>query len=440
MSGADISAIKDQLKQAYTTKLFFTDLNGRSKNLAINPQDIDTIIAQGVGIDGSSIAGIATVDNSDRILKPVPESFRLVDFGDRKIGFFVGQIFNQDGSRSSVDPRYALERAVEKGFNEYQMKFMLGPEHEFFLLNGDEIHSDIHTDKLGYFGSSPGDIGEVVRQEIVNVLEKCGVKYEKTHHEVTSSQHEINLEPGDPLTVADRTILFDFVTKEVAAHYGLHATFMSKPFTGFNRNAFHIHLSFTDLEGKSLCYDEACDHHLSPLLMNFVGGVIGHAREASIVFAATFNSYKAYVLDKEAPIVRGWGVRNRSSMIRIPHAASPKATRMELRCPDATGNVYLQFAVLIFAGLDGIKNKADAGPADVGSAYKKPSSERPRVLDRRFIPRDFFPALMEAENSTFMPEVLGADLFDNYMRIKMTEWEDHRTTITDMEHRKYLNI
>ncbi|MFO7577725.1 MAG: glutamine synthetase family protein [Pelovirga sp.] len=440
MSGADLASVQEQLKQAYTTKVFFTDLNGRPKNLSINPLDIATILEQGVGIDGSSIAGIATVDNSDRILKPVLESFRLVDFGDRKVGFFVGQIFNQDGTRSEVDPRYALERAVDKAREDYQISFLLGPEHEFFLLNGDEIHSDIHTDKLGYFGSAAGDIGDVVRQEIVNVLEKCGIKYEKTHHEVTSSQHEINLEPGDPLTVADRTTLFEFVTKEVAAQYDLHATFMSKPFTGFNRNAFHIHLSFSDLEGNNLCYDENTDDHLSPMLMNFIGGVLGHAREASIIFAATFNSYKAYVLDKEAPIVRGWGVRNRSSMVRIPHAAKPQAMRMELRCPDATGNVYLQFAVLIFAGLDGIRTKADAGPADVGSAYKQPTSERPRVLDRRFLPRDFFPALMEAENSAFMPDVLGEQLFDNYMRIKMTEWEDHRTTITDLEHRKYLHI
>ncbi len=440
MSAADISVIKEQLKEAYTTKIFFTDLNGRSKNLSINPLDIDAILEQGVGIDGSSIAGIATVENSDRILKPVAESFRLVDFGDRKVGFFVGQIFNQDGSRSEVDPRYALERAVAKAGEEHQMRFTLGPEHEFFLLNGDEIHSDIHTDKLGYFGSSPADIGDVVRQEIVNVLEKCGIKYEKTHHEVTSSQHEINLEPGDPLTIADRTILFDFVTKEVAAHYDLHATFMSKPFTGFNRNAFHIHVSFCDLEGNNLCYDEDTDNHLSPMLMNFIGGIIGRAREVSIIFAATFNSYKAYVLDKEAPIVRGWGVRNRSSMIRIPHATKPAATRMELRCPDATGNVYLQFAVLIFAGLDGVRNKVDAGAPDLGSNYRKPGAERPRVLDRRFLPRDFFPALMEAENSTFLPEVLGEQLFDNYMRIKMSEWESHRTTITDLEHRKYLNI
>lgn len=438
MSGTELPRIKEQLKEAYMTRLFFTDLNGRLKNLSINPNDIESILNNGVGIDGSSIAGIATVDNSDRILKPVIESFRLIDFGAQKVGFFVGQIFNQDGSRSKVDPRYSLERAVEKASTDQQIKFMMGPEHEFFLLNGDEINGDIHTDKLDYFGTGPNDIGDVVRQEIVNVLAKCGIKYEKTHHEVTSSQHEINLEPGDPLTIADRCILFEFVTKEVAAHYNLHATFMSKPFTGYNRNAFHIHLSFTDMVGKNLCYDENAEHHLSPMLMNFIGGVTKHAREASIVLASTVNSYKAYVLGKEAPIVRGWGLRNRSSMVRIPHALSPAATRMELRCPDATGNVYMQFATLIFMGLDGIANKEDAGQPDMGSTYKR--ELQPKVLDQRFLPRDFFPALMEAEKSEFMAESLGTELFANYMKIKIAEWEDYRTTVTDFEHQRYLSI
>ncbi|MCF6238454.1 MAG: glutamine synthetase family protein, partial [Candidatus Marinimicrobia bacterium] len=381
MNSKELPRIKEQLKEAYTTKLFFTDLNGRLKNLAVNPDDIEAILEKGVGIDGSSIAGIATVDNSDRILKPVLESFRLVDFGDRKIGFFVGQIFNQDGSRCEVDPRYPLEKAVEKAASDHQIKFVMGPEHEFFLLNGDEFDSNIHTDKLDYFGSSPTDVGDVVRQEIVNVLENCGVKYEKTHHEVTESQHEINLEPGDPLTIADRTILFEFVTKEVAAQFDLHATFMAKPFTGCNRNAFHIHISFTDMNGQNLCYDENAENNLSASLMNFIGGITKHAREASIVMASTFNSYKAYVLDKEAPVVRGWGMRNRSSMVRIPHALKPEATLMELRCPDATGNVYLQFATLIFMGLKGLANKEDAGPPDMGSTYKK--NLQSKVLDPR---------------------------------------------------------
>jgi glutamine synthetase len=440
MNTSDINAIQEKLKQAYTTKIFFTDLNGRLKNLSVNPQNIDSILEHGTGFDGSSIAGISSVENSDRILKPVTESFRLIDFGERKVGFFVGQMFNQDGSRSEVDPRYALERAVAKAREEHEMLLTFGPEHEFFLLKGDEFHADIHSDKAGYFDTSPSDIGDVVRQEIVNVLEKCGIKYEKTHHEVTSSQHEITLEPGDPLSVADRTILFNYVTKEVAAQYNLHASFMPKPFSGSNRNAFHIHVSFSDLAGNSLCYAEDTQNNVTPMMLNFIGGLIERAREVSLVFASTFNSYKAYVIDKEAPLVRGWGVLNRSSMIRIPHAHKPEATRMELRCPDTAGNVYLQFAVLIFSGLDGIKNRTDAGAADPGSNYHKSDSERPRVLDPQFLPRDFTQALMEAENSTFLPEILGGELFDNFMRLKMAEWEYHRTTITDIEHHRYLSI
>jgi glutamine synthetase len=125
-------------------------------------------------------------------------------------------------------------------------------------------------------------------------------------------------------------------------------------------------------------------------------------------------------------------------MVRIPHAARREDTRLELRCPDATGNVYLQFAIVIFMGLAGIAGKEDPGQPDIGSTYKR--EVQPRVFDERYLPRDIFPALMEAEDSAFMEESLGAQLFSNYMRIKTLEWESFRTTITDLEHRKYLPI
>jgi len=432
------SDVDRYLKKADITKIFFKDLNGRTRSLSVNPSDIDGIIEKGVGIDGSSIAGIATVDNSDRILKPVPASFKIVPFMDKTVGFFVGKLYDHDGSRSAVDPRAVLENIINVAENNYGMKFVFGPEHEFFLLKKDEFSPDIHTDKLDYFGSGPSDTGEVVRHEIVKILEKCGITFEKTHHEVTSSQHEINLEPGDPLSIADRTVLFEYVTKEVAAECGMYATFMSKPFTGFNRNAFHIHASFTDENGNNLCYDKNGEFGLSEKMRNFLGGIIKYARESSIIFASTLNSYKAYVMNREAPIVRGWGVRNRSSMVRIPYSADPKATRFELRCADATGNVYLKFATLIAMGLRGIDEKLDPGKPDMGNTYQK--NYIPKVLDKRFLPRDFYEALMESEKSKFLKEVLGEDLFNNYLRLKMADWEDHRTTITNIEHKKYLSI
>lgn len=189
MNANDYDGIKYQLEDAFSTRIFFKDLHGRMKTVNINPDDIGDIIENGVGIDGSSIPGLATVDNSDRVLKPVPESFRLVDFGDVKIGFFAGSVYEQDGSRSGLDPRYILEKAVDTASEEFGFRFITGPEHEFFLLQDDEFGEDIHSDALGYFSSAPTDAGDAVRQDIVNILAECGIKYEKTHHEVTSSQH-----------------------------------------------------------------------------------------------------------------------------------------------------------------------------------------------------------------------------------------------------------
>jgi len=143
-------------------------------------------------------------------------------------------------------------------------------------------------------------------------------------------------------------------------------------------------------------------------------------------------------MDREAPIIRGWGLKNRSSMVRIPHAGSPAATRLELRCADATGNVYLQLATLIAMGLRGLEEDLDCGRPDSGSTYRGRSLRR--MHDRRFIPRDIFEALLEAEKSAFLKSVLGPSLFRNYLDLKIADWEEHRTHVTAREHQKYLAI
>jgi glutamine synthetase len=173
-------------------------------------------------------------------------------------------------------------------------------------------------------------------------------------------------------------------------------------------------------------------------MRHFIGGILKYARESTIVLASTLNSYKAYIMDREAPIIRGWGLKNRSSMVRIPHALNPNATRLELRCADATGNVYLQLATLIAMGLKGLEQKLDCGNPDIGSTYKKANGKR--MYDKRYIPRDIFEALMEAEKSQFLKNLLGDALFNNYMDLKIADWEEHRTHVTPREHRKYLSI
>jgi glutamine synthetase len=435
---ASLKQIKQNLKNVDSTKIFFTDLNGRNRGLPINPANIDPIMKKGIGFDGSSIAGITTVDDSDRILVPVQDSFRLVEFTEEKVGFFIGKIQNAQGERSKSDPRAVLENVLNKADSEYGYRFLLGPEHEFFLLKGDEFNEDLHSDRAGYFHSDPHDKGEIVRKKIIEVLAKCGINFEKAHHEVTASQHEINLECLDPLAAADRTVLFNYVTQKVAAENGLHATFMPKPFNGQNRNAFHIHLSMMDKKGKNLFYQAKAKYHLSKTARQFMGGIVKYARETSIIMASTFNSYKAYVVEREAPVVRGWGLKNRSSMVRVPYASSTESTRIELRSPDPAGNPYLQMAALIGMGLQGIKEDLDCGQPDLGSTYRV--KRKYRVWDKRFLPKSMFEALAEAETSRFLKELLGERIYNNYMRLKIADWEEHRTHVTPREHEKYLSI
>lgn len=430
------SKIKDSLNQLDSTKIFFTDLDGKIMCLSVNPDKIDSMVQNGVGFDGSSIAGYASVEKSDRLLLPDPETLHTTQFTDETAGLLIGNVYDQQGERSPVDPRALLKRVMDEAENEFGFRFTLGPEHEFFLLGLDDNGSPLRTDSAGYFHASPNDTGEVVRKRIVRTLKSAGIPFEKHHHEVTSSQHEINLAPANPMEGADRTVFFNYIAQRVAAESGCHASFMPKPFNNNNRNAFHLHLSMYDQNDNNLFYQKGRQHNLSDTAGHFIGGILKFARETSIVMASTYNSYKAYVFKKEAPIVRGWGYANRSSMVRIPYIDKPANTRLELRSPDPSGNVYLQVAVLIAMGLQGVRDKMNCGKPDAGSTYKKQYSNR--IIDRKFLPKSMFEALMEAEKSRFLKEIMGEHLYDNFMSLKTNQWEMHRTHVTGLEHRTYM--
>ena len=426
------------LKNTDSTKIFFTDLNGRIMNLPINADSIETISNNGIGFDGSSVAGYATVDSSDRLLKPDSAGFYRVCFENETLGFFIGDIYDDVETRSAADPRAILQKVIAQAESEFGYKFIAGPEHEFFLVRPNEKGEPEHTDNAGYFVSTPYDKGAGVRKRVTSILKSCGINFEKTHHEVTPSQHEINLECGPPLEVADRTVLFNHVTQKVAAEFGYQATFMPKPFDNFNRNAFHIHLSMQDMDGVNQFYDDDAQFKLSRTARQFIAGIIKYARETSIIMASIFNSYKAYVIEKEAPVIRGWGLKNRSSMVRVPYSVTPASKRIELRSPDPAGNPYLQIATLIAMGLAGIKEELDCGTPDIGSTYNKEYAVR--MWDERFLPRSMYEALVEAEKSEFLKTVMGEAAYNNYLGLKIADWEDHRVRVSSLEYEKYLNI
>jgi len=433
----DLKDIKKELETVDTTKIFFVDFNGRIMNLPVNPDNIESILENGIGFDGSSIAGYGTVDSSDRLLFPDPDSFKVLRFSNENVGFIIASVYDEKDKPSQTDPRAILKKTLAEAEREFGVKFLVGPEHEFFLLNNGKKQKNLHTDHGLYFQSSPHDKGEAVRNRIIRILKDCGIAFEKAHHEVTPSQHEINLEPTDPLDGADRTVLFNYVTQETAADFGYRATFMPKPFDGYNRNAFHLHLSGQDLDGNNVFYDKDAAHNIGTIARQFIGGILKYARETSIIMASTFNSYKAYVSEREAPIICNWGFKNRSTMIRIPYCPNPQSTRLELRSPDPAGNVYLQIAILIAMGMEGIRNNIDCGEHAVGNICGDGLSAK--VWDKRFLPKSMYEALVEAEGSSFLKQALGDETYQNFMTLKTQEWEEHRIHVTKREIAMYLD-
>lgn len=434
---ANLKEIKKELKTVDNTKIFFVDFNGRIMSLPINPDNIESILENGIGFDGSSIAGYGTVDSSDRLLFPDPDSFKILKFSDETVGFFVASIYNEKDNPAEADPRAILKNILDEAEREFGFKFLLGPEHEFFLLKNGKNQKHLHTDQGLYFQSSPHDKGEAVRNRIVKILKDCGIPFEKAHHEVSPSQHEINLEPTDPLNGADRTVLFNYITQKTATEFGYRATFMPKPFDGFNRNALHLHLSIQDLNGNNVFYDENAPHNIGTIARQFIGGILKYARETSIIMASTFNSYKAYVIEREAPIICNWGFKNRSSMVRIPYCPNPQSTRLELRTPDPAGNVYFQVAILIAMGMEGIRKNIICGEQSTGNISSKDLSTR--IWDKRFLPKSMYEALAEAEGSSFLKQTLGDETYQNFMALKTEEWEGHRTHVTQRELSMYLD-
>ena len=285
---ANLKDIKKELETVDSTKIFFVDFNGRIMSLPVNLDNIQFILENGIGFDGSSIAGYGTVDRSDRLLFPDPDSFKVLKFSDETVGFFIASIYNEKEKPAQADPRAILKKILDEAEREFGFKFLLGPEHEFFLLKNGNKKKNLHTDQGLYFQSSPHDKGEAVRNRIVNILKGCGIAFEKAHHEVTPSQHEVNLEPTDPLNGADRTVLFNYVTQKTAEEFGYRATFMPKPFAEWAGNGLHLHLSLWDKGGTNdLSKGQADDEPLSPLGRHFVGGLLSHAHALTGIGAPT---------------------------------------------------------------------------------------------------------------------------------------------------------
>ncbi|HXZ58262.1 MAG TPA: glutamine synthetase family protein [Gaiellaceae bacterium] len=418
---------------------WFTDIEGHLKSFAVTPSEMEGALDDGMGFDGSSILGFNAIEESDMIAIPDPETFTVMPSleGETKVGRMLCDIVTPDGQPYEGDSRYALRRAVERmrelGFD----TFNVGPELEYFLFEDDEGTEPL--DEGGYFAMTTMDAASELRQETVRALETVGIPIEYVHHEVGPSQHEIDMRYAPALTMADHTVTYRLIVKEIAKKAGFHATFMPKPIFGENGSGMHTHMSlFSD--GRNAFFDADDQWHLSEVGKAFIAGQLRHAREISAIFAQWVNSYKRLVPGYEAPVYVAWSQRNRSALVRIPlyKPGSEQATRAELRCPDPACNPYLTFAALLHAGLEGIEKGYELPDPMETNLYHLTAEQR-RERGIVSLPETLGEAIDELSQSELARKALGPHIFDRYIEIKRKEWDDYRVQLTNWEMDRYLS-
>jgi glutamine synthetase len=420
--------------------LWFTDIEGHLKSFAVTPSEIEDALDDGMGFDGSSITGFNAIEESDMVAIPDPETFQLMPWreGETKVARMICDIVTPDGKPYEGDPRYVLRRALERmrslGFD----TFNVGPELEYFLFRDDKGTETL--DEGGYFAMTTMDAASELRQETVRALESMGIPIEYVHHEVGPSQHEIDMRFADALSMADHTVTYRLIVKEIAKKAGYHATFMPKPIFGENGSGMHTHQSLFK-DGRNAFFEAEDEWHLSSAGKAFIAGQLRHAREISAVFAQWVNSYKRLVPGYEAPVYVAWSRRNRSALIRIPlyKPGAEQATRAEIRCPDPACNPYLTFAALLQAGLEGIEQGYELpDPMETNLYHLTQEQRRERGIVS--LPETLGEAIDELAVSELARKALGPHIFDRYVELKRGEWDDYRVQLSQWELDKYLSV
>ena len=420
--------------------LWFTDIEGHLKSFAVTPSEVEEALNDGMGFDGSSITGFNAIEESDMVAIPDPGTFQLMPAreGEMKMARMICDIVTPDGKPYEGDPRYVLRRALERmrslGFD----TFNVGPELEYFLFENDKGTETL--DEGGYFAMTTMDAASGLRQETVHALEGMGIPIEYVHHEVGPSQHEIDMRFAPALEMADHTVTYRLIVKEIAKKAGYHATFMPKPIFGENGSGMHTHQSlFSD--GRNAFFDGDDKWHLSAAGKAFIAGQLRHAREIAGIFAQWVNSYKRLVPGYEAPVYVAWSQRNRSALIRIPlyKPGSEQATRAEIRCPDPACNPYLTFAVLLHAGLEGIEQGYEL-PEPMETNLYHLTSEQRRERGIVSLPETLGEAIDALAESELARKALGPHIFDRYIELKRKEWDDYRVQLTGWELERYLSV
>ncbi|MBM3308633.1 MAG: type I glutamate--ammonia ligase [Candidatus Altiarchaeales archaeon] len=422
--------------------LMFTDILGGIKSVTITVEHLEASLTDGTWFDGSSIEGFARIHESDMILKPDPDTYRLLPWRpkEKAEARFIADVLTPEGTPFEGDPRHILKRAIAEA-EKMGFTFYTGPELEFFLFKKEDGKiSTVPHDVGGYFDYSARDLASDVRRDIVLALEQLGMTVEMSHHEVAEGQHEIDVRYSDALSSADNSITLKHTVKELAAAHGLYATFMPKPIYGINGSGMHVHQSLFK-GNKNAFYDPNDKYHLSNVAYGYIAGMLEHVREISAITAPTVNSYKRLVPGYEAPVYICWGQRNRSALVRVPRYSPgrEKAVRCEVRCPDGSSNPYLAFAAMLTAGLDGVKRNLKPAKPVEEDVYEF-DNKKLQELYIKTLPASLGEAMEELKKSNLAKKVLGEHTYTKYLEAKKQEYDNYRLAVTDWEIKRYLEV
>ena len=420
--------------------LWFTDLEGHLKSFAVTPSEIPGALDDGMGFDGSSITGFNAIEESDMVAIPDPARYRMMPWkeGETKVGRMICDVVTPDGEPYEGDPRYVLRRALDRmksmGFD----TFNVGPELEYFLFKDDKGTETL--DEGGYFAMTTLDAASELRQETVRALEQMGIPIEYVHHEVGPSQHEIDMRFAPALEMADHTLTYRLIVKEIAKKAGFHATFMPKPIFGENGSGMHTHQSlFTD--GRNSFFDADDQWNLSDVGKAFIAGQLRHAREISAIFAQWVNSYKRLV-----PGLRG--ARLRRLVAAQPLGSDPDpALQAGQRAGNARRDPLSRSGVQPVPDLRRVAARGPRGNR-AGLRAARPDGDEPLPPDlgaaegarHRLAAGDARRGDRRARESELMQKALGPHIFDRYVELKRKEWDEYRVQLTDWEKDRYLSV
>jgi glutamine synthetase len=424
-------------------RLWFTDVLGYLKSVAVAPAELEGAFVEGIGFDGSAIEGFARVTEADMLARPDPSTFQILPWrgdGPATARMFC-DIAMPDGSPSYADPRYVLKRtlqsAADQGFT-----FYTHPEIEFYLFKGQPKAGEppVPVDQSGYFDHTAQSAGSDFRREAITMLESMGISVEFSHHEGGPGQQEIDLRYADALSTADNIMTFRTVVREVALGQGVWASFMPKPFTEHPGSGMHTHVSLFEGD-RNAFFEGGAEYQLSKTGRHFIAGILHHAPEITSVTNQWVNSYKRLIGGGEAPSYICWGHNNRSAMVRVPMYKPNKgqSTRIELRTIDSACNPYLAFAVVLAAGMKGLQEQYDLPREAEDDVWSLSEGER-QALGLEQLPKSLYDAIGIAERSELLAETLGEHVYDFFLRNKRQEWEEYRGQVSAFERDRMLPV